>query len=112
MGNLDKGKLKEENEIVKFEVKVEGEFAKVEFELKRDLVPEDLKRIKPPDPVEGGFAPKIVILSGRGPIWFYGFLIHHYHPTKAVAVYDPRLGGAVVIETHTPEVSVGDVVRV
>lgn len=41
-----------------------------------------------------------VILSGRGPIWLYGYLLHQCHPHPWVAVYDPRLAGAVVVECH------------
>lgn len=47
---------------------------------------------------------------GRGPIWLYGFLVHFYHPTVWVATYDPRLGGAVVVESHSPGVEPGDVI--
>jgi len=54
---------------------------------------------------------KGLIISGRGPIWLYGFLIHYYHSTPFIAVYDPRLG-AVVIETHVPSIKVGDVLDI
>lgn len=96
--------------IVEFKLRVNEEVAVVEFELKRDLVPEDLRQITPPDPVKEGFASKIVVLSGRAPIWLYGCLVHHYHPTKAVAVFDPRLDGAVIVASHHPELKVGDVI--
>jgi len=96
--------------VVEFKLRVNEEVAVVEFELTRDLTPEDLKEISPPDPVKERFADKIVVLSGRGPIWLYGFLIHHYHPVKAVATFDPRLNGAVVVASHTPQVGVGEVV--
>jgi len=95
---------------VEFKLRVNEEVAVVEFELKRDLTPEDLRDINPPDPVREKFADKIVILSGRGPIWLYGYLIHYYHPTKAIGVFDPRLNGAVVVASHHPSVSVGDVI--
>jgi CRISPR-associated Csx3 family protein len=38
-----------------------------------------------------------LILSGRGPIWLYGHLLHEAHPFAWAAVHDPRLGGAVVV---------------
>jgi len=95
---------------VEFRVKVVEEIALVEFELKRDLVPEDLRSIEPPDPVREKFADKVVVLSGRGPIWLYGFLIHEYHPVKAIAVFDPRLNGAVIVQSHNPSLKVGDVI--
>jgi len=97
--------------VVDFKVKVSEEYAVVEFELKRELSPEDLKSINPPDPVKNGFSSKVVILSGRAPIWFYGFLIHFYHPTKALAVFDPRLDGAVIVESHSKDLKVGDVIK-
>ena len=82
-------------------------FTLVHFEIEGILEPGELKNLKPPE-VE---ATKGVVLSGRGPIWLYGFLVHHYHPTVWVATYDPRLGGAVVVESHVPGVSPGDVVE-
>jgi len=77
----------------------------------RNKSPEDLRNINPPDPVKNGFSSKVVILSGRGPIWFYGFLIHFYHPTKAIGIFDPRLDGAVIVATHNPSLKVGDVIK-
>jgi len=41
-----------------------------------------------------------LILSGRGPIWLYLHLSHLAHPFAWVAVHDPRLGGAVVVQRH------------
>lgn len=53
--------------------------------------------------------PKIgVVLSGRGPVWLFGLLIHELHPTAWVATHDPRLG-AVVVQSHTQGVTAGDV---
>ena len=77
----------------------------VEIELEGVVTPEALKSMAPPevDPRKG------VVLSGRAPIWLYGALIHEYHPTAWVATFDPRLGGAVVVMSHTPEIRVGDV---
>ena len=50
---------------------------------------------------------KGLVISGRGPVWLYGHLVHRAHPFAWVAIYDPRLKGAVVIERHVidaPEV--------
>lgn len=79
----------------------------VHFELDNAVSSEILSSIRPLeiDPTKG------VVLSGRGPIWLYCYLVHHYHPTKFVAVYDPRIGGAVVVESHTNEHKVGEVIR-
>ena len=76
-----------------------------------NLTPNDLKSVQPPDPISGDFAKKLVILSGRAPIWLYAFLVHYYHPVKAVAVFDPRLDGGVVVQSHSNDYSVGDLVR-
>jgi len=77
----------------------------VEFELPSAIEPSVLKTIAPPA-VNGK---KGVVISGRGPIWLYCFLAHHYHPTAFIATYDPRLG-AVVVASHTPSVKEGDVI--
>jgi CRISPR-associated protein Csx3 len=41
-----------------------------------------------------------LILSGRGPVWLYAYLVHLAHPFAWVATHDPRLGGAVVVQRH------------
>ncbi len=80
----------------------------VEIELLRPdrlMFPEDLRQLYLPpelDPRKG------VILTGRAPIWLYGWLVHACHHTRWVACYDPRLG-AVVVSTHHPEVHLGEV---
>lgn len=50
-----------------------------------------------------------VLITGRGPVWGYGMLLHAAHPTPAVATYDPRLG-YVVVATHDARWAVGDVI--
>jgi len=59
-----------------------------------------------------------IVLEGRAPIWLYGYLIHACHPAVWVACFDPRLGdstpdsgGAVIVATHSSQVSVGDVLN-
>lgn len=99
------------NDFISFSIKNKNNFTLIEFELKRELEPSDLLNIKPPDPVKESFSSNIVILSGRGPIWLYGYLIHFYHSTKAIAIFDPRLEGAVVIETHSKDFKVGDLIK-
>jgi CRISPR-associated protein Csx3 len=53
------------------------------------------------------------VVVGRAPIWRYGMALHRLHasPAAAIAFYDPRLG-AVVVETHSQEWQVGQVVDV
>ncbi|APB32952.1 CRISPR-associated Csx3 family protein [Gloeomargarita lithophora Alchichica-D10] len=80
----------------------------VEIELLRPdrlMFPENLTHLHLPpqlDPRRG------VILTGRAPIWLYGWLVHACHHTRWVACYDPRLG-AIVVNTHHPEVTLGQV---
>ncbi len=57
-----------------------------------------------------------VVIEGKAPIWLYGYLVHECHPAAWVACFDPRLGeatphsgGAVVVSTHSPKVSVGQI---
>lgn len=54
---------------------------------------------------------KIVLITGRGPVWGYGMLIHSAHPTPAVATYDPRLSGYVVVATHAEGYYLGMVIK-
>ena len=101
-----------DEEFITFEVKrVKENIILIHFSLKRELEPADLKNLRPPDPVKNKFSNNLVILSGRGPIWLYGFLIHFYHPVKAVAVFDPRLDGAVVVESHSSDFKIGSIVK-
>lgn len=79
----------------------------VEFEIEDNVcTPDVLTTLKPPE-VD---ATKGVILSGRGPVWLYGCLLHHYHPTAWVATFDPRIGGGVVVASHTKDIQTGEVI--
>lgn len=92
---------------IKFDVRKAERWNILLFELDDSLIPSDLKSVNPPK-LPGT---KGVVLSGRGPIWLYCFLAHYYHPTKFIATYDPREGGAVIVESHTSEYKVGDVIE-
>ena len=94
---------------VKFEVKERKDYTIMEFSIEGGVItPDELRELQIPqaNPRKG------VIISGRGPLWLYGVLFHHYHPTRWVGCYDPRLGGAVVVQTHSPEVKIGDIIPV
>ena len=83
------------------------EFALIEIEIPEGVcTPEDLKNLELPlhNPQKG------VILSGRAPVWVFATLVHEFHPTLWVATFDPRLGGGVVVQTHTKNIKVGDVI--
>jgi len=61
--------------------------------------------------VEGKLSgPRPVFFNGRGPVWLYGMLVHAAHPTPAVGVYDPRLAGYVVVESHDEKFCLGQVI--
>lgn len=87
-----------------------GFFQVVQLELTnpdRIIQPADLRCVKLPrelDPSQG------VIITGRAPIWLYGFLVHECHHCKWVACYDPRFPGGVVVSSHAPEARVGQVI--
>jgi len=97
-----------ENIKIKFWCREKNDYSIIFFKLNSIITPEFLPLVNPPkiNPTKG------VVLSGRGPIWFYGYLIHYYHPTKFVATYDPRLGGAVVIESHSSKYKIGNTIKI
>ena len=95
--------------MIKFGLSIEmQEFTIVDFAIEGGVCePADLASITPPD-VDGT---KGVVISGRGPVWLYAALAHHYHVTAWVATFDPRLGGAVVTSRHSPSApAVGSVI--
>ncbi|MEN9223836.1 MAG: CRISPR-associated ring nuclease Crn3/Csx3 [Thermostichus sp. HHBFW_bins_43] len=84
-------------------------FQIIEIELTRPdrlIFPEDLQALTLPAGINTRLG---VVVTGRAPIWLYGWLVHECHFTRWVACYDPRLG-AVVVSSHSPEVRVGEVI--
>ena len=82
----------------------------IHFELSEPISPQELPEIVKEFPVMGGEG---LIISGRGPIWLYAAVLHKYMHTFAyVAVYDPKLRGAVVVATHLPPVKIGTVIPI
>lgn len=77
----------------------------IEFEIDGGVIePSEAFSAQLPDvPLNKG-----VIISGRGPIWFYARLIHHYHPAKWIAVNDPRIG-YIVVQSHCKERYEGEI---
>lgn len=71
----------------------------------RIIEPQDIETLELPTGInpQGG-----IVISGRGPIWLYGYLIHELHPTSWIACYDPRLG-AIVVSSHSRKVRAGQV---
>lgn len=82
----------------------------LEFEIPGGVCePSDLASLNPPD-VDGSQG---IIISGRGPVWLYAALSHHYHVTAWVGTFDPRMGGAVVVSRHSPNApAIGAVVEI
>lgn len=94
--------------MITFKTTANNAYTLIEFEIKDNVCsPDELKNIKPPEVNET----RGVILSGRGPVWLFGWLIHHYHPTSWIATFDPRLGGGVVVASHTKDIHVGEVIK-
>lgn len=92
---------------IEFSAKERQNYTIVSINLgEKAISPDVLSQIKPPEVN----ATKGIVLDGRAPIWLYSSLVHHYHPTSWVATVDPRLGGAVVVASHNPDVRVGTVI--
>ena len=54
---------------------------------------------------------KVVVISGRLPVWCFCYLVELLHPCRGVATFEPRLGGGVIVSRHHPEVpEIGSVV--
>ncbi len=79
----------------------------LQINLSAPIQPSDLPQIKFPKAQGQG-----LIISGRAPIWLYCYVLHHYlHLFQYVAIYDPKLQGAVVIASHHPSYKIGEVIR-
>ena len=53
-----------------------------------------------------------VVVSHRGAIWLHSALAHHFHIAAWVGHLDPRLGGAVVVQSHKRGYAVGDIISI
>ena len=73
----------------------------------RLIQPRDLAKLSLPDGID---ATAGVVISGRGPIWLYTYLVHELRPTAWVACFDPRMGGAVVVTTQSPQPQTGQII--
>jgi CRISPR-associated Csx3 family protein len=95
--------------MVKYNVKEGNEFVLVEFKLKNEKIsPKQLNKIRLPPTVSG----KGVVIKGHGPTWFHCFLTNYYHAADFVAIFDHDIDGAVVVQSHTDVVDVGDVIKI
>jgi CRISPR-associated protein Csx3 len=73
----------------------------VEFALPGPLDPSALRYIVLPAEVLS-LTQNGLIISGRGPVWLFAYLVHLAHPFAWVATYEPRLRGGIVVESHLP----------
>lgn len=96
---------------IKYAVKrVADDTVVLEFRLTRPIRPEELPTLVESAPDVSGAV--LLVISGRGPIWLYGALLHRYlHSVAAIATFDPKVGGAVVVASHDLRWYVGQVVR-
>ena len=58
-------------------------------------------------------AGQVLVVGGRAPVWRFGMALHAAHGSAAGAVgfFDPKLGGAVIVASHKPGVSEGQVIE-
>jgi len=72
------------------------------------IVPGDLKGVRLASNVD----PRLgIVIEGKAPIWLYVYLVGECTPAAWTGCYDPRLG-IVVVASHIPDVSAGDVLKV
>lgn len=92
-------------------------FATTQVNYSATLITFDIEGgVTTPDEAFGVDLPKVpldagVILSGRGPIWLFARLIHHYHPARWIAVHDPRIG-YIVVQSHCKERGEGEILEI
>ncbi|MBI5187356.1 MAG: CRISPR-associated protein Csx3 [Nitrospinae bacterium] len=98
--------------MITFNATTADTYTLIHFEIEGGVCsPGDLENLQPPK-VDSS---KGVVLSGRGPVWLYGCLLHHYHPAAWAATRDDRHGrdgrpAAVVVMSHAKAVKSGQVI--
>jgi len=87
---------------VVFRLEKQGELQVLNFEIPGGVIePSDLQRIAVP---RGEIDPsRPVVISGRGPSWLYGFLVHELHYARILATFEPRVNKGVVVEAPSKE---------
>ena len=61
---------------------------------------------------EGLTGGRIVVLNGAASLAVIAVIVHHVaHLFGAVAVFDPKLRGYIVVVSHDPALAVGDLLR-
>ena len=89
--------------------KTYNDFALIEIEIEGGVCePSDLTKLEFPQYNHT----KGIILSGRAPVWLFATLVHEFHPTLWVATFDPRLGGGVIVQSHSKKYKIGDIILI
>jgi len=90
-----------------------NEYIIIELSFENPVEPKDIleiiKEIK--NIVGNKYYGKGIIISGRMPIWLYCAITHEFHPAKFVATFDPRLQGAVIVESHDKNYKIGEIIK-
>lgn len=82
--------------IIKWDIGVDSPIAP------NDVMPE-LPKLQPGD---------TLVIGGRAPTWRFGRALHAAHGSAAgvVCFFDPKLGGGVVVASHRPGTTEGEVI--
>ena len=79
---------------VEFNVEKKKNLTMLEFKIINTVMsPDDLRDIELPQVNPSG----AVGLSGRGPLWLYGYLAHELHFARVLATFEPRLNKFVIV---------------
>lgn len=52
-----------------------------------------------------------VVIEGKAPIWLYSYLLHECRTNSWVGCYDPKLDGAVIVNSRMQDILVGSVLN-
>jgi len=87
---------------VVFRLERQGELQVLNFEIPGGVIePSDLQKIAVP---RGEIDPsRPVVISGRGPSWLYGYLVHELHYARILATFEPRVNKGIVAEAPSKE---------
>ena len=95
---------------MKIQIREDGEFKLVYFELPNAEVDPHAVASRVSAVSESWNGPKTVLFRGQGPVWLYGMLVHSAHATPNVATFEPRKNGYVVVTQHGGRWTPGDVI--
>ena len=99
--------------MIKTNITIKNDIAILDFELPSGVItPKDIVNLELPNAVKEGFADKLVVISGRAPIWLCCVIAFVYHQCKGVAVYDTRVNGAEIIQTNSKDYKLGQIVGI